>query len=96
MSELCIMIIEDSEKHAAGIKNSYEKMIRNMEEKGFLKEHFISEKIYVEWLKGKKKETERNGEVYWFYDESIYREIEEKIAENEKKIFVPAFFWMLR
>lgn len=85
MSELCIIIIEDSEKHAIGIKDSYEKMIKNMEEKGFLQKYFSSERIFIEWMKGRKKETERNGEEYWFYDESIYREIEEKITGNADK-----------
>lgn len=85
MNELFIIIIEDSEKHAIGIKDSYEKMVSMLEEKGALKEYLSFDKIHVEWLKGKKKETVRNEEKYWFYDESIYHELDEKIKNNEEK-----------
>lgn len=82
--KLHIVVIEDSEKHATGIVSSYQKAIREISEKGLLKEYLGFDEVSIEWLKGTKPERMRNDEKFWFYEGDIYTQIEDIIVQNKK------------
>lgn len=84
VEQLNIVVIEDSEKHATGIVESYQKAVKAISEKGLLKEYLKFDSVSVEWMRGKKQEIVRNHEKFWYYDESIYDELEKKIGQNQK------------
>lgn len=85
LKKLNILVVEDSDKHANGIVTSYQKVIARIMSEKQLKELLGFDEISVEWLKGKKPETKRNDEKFWFYDDSIYGEIDKKIEDNLKE-----------
>lgn len=82
---LNILVIEDSGKHAEGIIKSYERAVKAIEDNRLLKEYLGPGKVTVEWLKGSKQETMRNDDTFWFYEDTIYSDIQKRIASDKKR-----------
>lgn len=82
---LNILVIEDSRKHAEGMKKSYECAVKAIESKNLLKEYLGPSKVTVEWLKGSKQETMRNDDTFWFYEDTVISEIRKRIASDKKE-----------
>lgn len=82
---LHIVVVEDSEKHAQGIVASYQHAVKAMQKANLLKEYLGPEDVSVEWIKGKKPETMRNDDKFWFYDDNIYSELQKKITYYKKR-----------
>lgn len=82
---LNILVIEDSKKHAEGMVRSYVRAVKAIEEKNLLKEYLGPKEITVEWLKGTQRETMRNDDTFWFYDDAIESELRKRIASDKRK-----------
>ena len=82
---LNILVIEDSKKHAEGMVKSYERAVKAIKDKKLLKEYLGPREITVEWFKGRQRETVRNDDTFWFYDDTIESDLRKRIASDKKK-----------
>lgn len=82
---LNILVIEDSKKHAEGMVKSYERAVKAIKEKKLLKEYLGPSEITVEWIQGRQRETVRNDDTFWFYDDVIESDLRKRIASDKKK-----------
>lgn len=82
---LNILVIEDSKKHAEEMVSSYKRAVKAIEKEKLLEKYLGPREITVEWIKGTQRETMRNDDTFWFYDDTIESELRKKIANGRKK-----------
>lgn len=85
MEKLNIILIEDSEKQAKAIIDGYKKAIKVMKDKGGLQKTLGLDETVIEWMPGQEKARMRNGEQHLFYDDTIMKDIRQKIEKNSKE-----------
>lgn len=87
LSKLNILLIEDSEKQAEKIRKSYQEAVEKIsEQEGWMEKYLGIREVQIDWVQGKNKETKRNNEKFFFYNDSVYGEIEKRIRQNEGKM----------
>lgn len=89
MPVLNIILIEDKEKDANAIKETYQKAVCVIKEKQKLENYLGFSDVTITWLKGgaKEEKVKRTGETYCFYDENICTRIQELIDKNQQAEF---------
>ena len=86
MPVLNIILIEDKEKDANAIKETYQKAVSVIKEKQKLENYLGFSDVTITWLQGgaKTQKVNRKGETYYFYDENICTKIQEQLVKNRE------------